>query len=42
MKEELIIPIDNNHKDVLKQNLIKLISVLPFELFIEKQHTNFR
>ena len=38
----MIIPIDGNQRDILKQNLIKLMNILPFELFIEKQHTNFR
>jgi len=42
MKEEMIIPIDGNQKDILKQNIVKLMNILPFELFIEKQHTNFR
>ena len=36
IKNEMIIPIDGNQKDILKQNLFKLMNILPFELFIEK------
>lgn len=37
-----MIRVDGNERDLLKTNFIKLVNVLPFELFIEKQHTNFR
>ena len=36
MREELIIPVNGNQKDLLKQNLIKVMNILPFEVFIEK------
>ena len=42
MREELIIPVNGNQKDILKQNLIKLLNIMPFEVFIEKQHVSFR
>ena len=37
-----MIRVDGNQRDMLRTNFIKLLNVLPFELFIEKQHTNFR
>lgn len=40
--DETIIRVDGNQRDLLRVNFIKLLNVLPFELFIEKQHINFR
>ena len=41
-KSDKFIKADGNKKDMFRTNFIKLLNVLPFELFIEKQHTSFR
>lgn len=42
IKTNKFIKVDGNQKDMFRINFIKLLNVLPFELFIEKQRTSFR
>jgi len=37
-----LIKVDGLQKDTLRTNFIKLMNVVPFELFMEKQRTNYR